>query len=272
MQHQSISYKKSIINLSVFGTGNKLLICFHGYGENGKTFESLEKKLGNEYTLVAIDFPFHGETKWNERLLMTPNYLSNILSIILRQIEIAKERSIKFSVVAFSLGGRVALHLLQSTPAQIERMVLIAPDGLHQNFWYWLATQTSVGNKLFAHTMKRPAWLFALTSFGYKLRLLNKSIVRIIHYYLDDEEGRLLLYRRWTTMRKFIPEKRAISDAINKYQIPVRFLFGSYDRIILSKRSKFFKSNPYVKVTTINAGHQLLKEKFAEDIALLFSQ
>ena len=272
MQHQSISYKKSIINVSVFGTGNKLLICFHGYGENGKTFEPLEKKLGNEYTLVAIDFPFHGETKWNEGLLMTPNDLSNILSIILQQIEIAKDRSLKYSVVAFSLGGRVALHLLQSTPAQIERMVLIAPDGLHQNFWYWLATQTSVGNKLFAHTMKRPAWLFALTSFGYKLRLLNKSITRIIHYYLDDGKGRLLLYERWTTMRKFTPEKRAIANAINNYQIPVRFLFGSYDRIILGKRSKFLERNQYVKIKIIDAGHQLLREKFAEDIALLFSQ
>ena len=66
MRHQSITYKKSIINVSIFGTGNKLLICFHGYGEDGDSFEPLEKKLGNEYTLAAIDFPFHGETKWNE--------------------------------------------------------------------------------------------------------------------------------------------------------------------------------------------------------------
>ena len=272
MQHQSISYKKSIINVSVFGTGNKLLICFHGYGENGKTFESLEKKLGNEYTLVATDFPFHGETKWNEGLLLTPNDLLNILSIILQQIEIAKDKLSKFYVLAFSLGGRVALHILQSAPAQIERMVLIAPDGLHQNFWYWLGTQTSLGNKLFAQTMKRPYWFFTLTSFGYKLRLLNKSIVRIMHYYLDDEEGRLLLYQRWTTMRKFKPKPEVVVNAINNYKIPVRFLFGSYDRIILSKRSKSFKRNQHVKVTIINAGHQLLREKFVEDIALLFSQ
>jgi pimeloyl-ACP methyl ester carboxylesterase len=272
MRHLTIAYKKSIINALIFGTGNKLLMCFHGYGENGNSFEILQKKLGDEYTFIAIDFPFHGETKWNEGLLMAPNDLLNILNTFLQQIEIVKDKPSKFSVVAFSLGGRVALHMLQSAPAQIERMVLIAPDGLHQNFWYWLATQTSVGNKLFAHIMKKPAWFFALTSFGYKLRLLNKSIVRIIHYYLDDEEGRLLLYQRWTTMRKFTPEKRAISDAINEYQIPVRFLFGSYDRLILSKRSKFSKGNQYLKVTIIDAGHQLLREKFVEDIALLFSQ
>jgi len=162
--------------------------------------------------------------------------------------------------------------MLQSMPVQIERMVLVAPDGLHQNFWYWLGTQTLLGNKLFAHTMKKPYWFFALTSFGYKIRLVNKSIVKIIHYYLDDEEGRLLLYQRWTTMRKFKPKPEVVVNAINNYKIPVRFLFGSYDRIILSERSNFFKRNQYVKVKIINAGHQLLGEKFAEDIALLFSQ
>jgi pimeloyl-ACP methyl ester carboxylesterase len=200
------------------------------------------------------------------------------LNIAFEQIETVKrnerprKNQSKFSVIAFSLGGRVALHLLQSAPAQIERMVLIAPDGLHQNFWYWLATQTSAGNRLFGYTMKNPHWFFALISFAFKLRLLNKSIARIVHHYLDDEEGRLLLYRRWTVMRKFKPEKKAIASAIGTRQIPVRFLFGSYDRIILSRRSKFFEGNQHVKVKIIDSGHQLLKEKFADDIASLFSQ
>jgi pimeloyl-ACP methyl ester carboxylesterase len=272
MQQQIIAYKKSLINVLLFGTGHKWLICLHGYGENGYSFQPLEKKLGDEYTLVAIDLPFHGETEWSEGLLMTSNDLINILSTIIQQNENIKDKPSKFSMLAFSLGGRVAMHLLQSTPAQIERMVLIAPDGLHKNFWYWLGTQTSLGNKLFAYTMRKPYWFFTLTGFAHKVRLLNKSIIRFIHYYLDDKTERLLLYQRWTTMRSFKPNPNTITHAINNYQIPVRFLFGSYDRIILSKRSNFFKNSKHVKITIINAGHQLLKEKFAEDIALLFSQ
>jgi pimeloyl-ACP methyl ester carboxylesterase len=272
MRQLTISYRKSLINISIFGTGKKLVICFHGYGENGNSFERLEKRLGDEYTLVAMDFPFHGQTKWNEGSLITPNDLVNILNSIIQEIETRKDKSSKFYVLGFSLGGRVALHMLQVMPAKIERAVLIAPDGLHQNCWYWLATQTSLGNKLFASTMKKPYWFFALTSFGYKLGLLNKSIAKVIHYYLDDETGRLLLYQRWTTTRRFKPKPKVITNAINKYQIPVRFLFGSYDRIILSKRSEFFKNNKHVKITIIDGGHQLMQEKFAEDIALLFSQ
>jgi len=269
---QIITYKKSIIHVSFFGTGNKLLICLHGYGEDGSSFAPLEKKLGDEYTLIAMDFPFHGMTEWNEGFLMTPNDLMNILNTIIQQNENVKDKLSKFSVIAFSLGGRVALHMLQLMPSQIERAVLIAPDGLHQNFWYWLATQTFLGNKLFVYTMKKPHWFFILTSFGHKIGLLNKSIAKIIHYYLDDERGRTLLYQRWTTMRRFKPDANTVTQIIDKYQIPLRLLFGRYDRIILSRRSKFFKNSKYVKVTIIDAGHQLLKEKFADDIALLFSQ
>ncbi|HXL56280.1 MAG TPA: alpha/beta hydrolase [Chitinophagaceae bacterium] len=272
MQQHIITYKKSFINVLLFGTGPKWLICLHGYGENGYSFRVFEKTLGNEYTLVAIDLPFHGETEWNEGLLMTPNDLMNILNMIIQQNKKVKDKPSKFSVLAFSLGGRVALHMLQSTPAEIEKMVLIAPDGLHKNFWYWLGTQTLLGNKLFAYTMKRPYWFFKLTQLAYKIRLLNKSIIRFVHYYLDDEKERSLLYQRWTTMRRFKPNLNAIAGTINNYQIPVRFLFGSYDRIILSKRSNFFKTSKHVKIRIINAGHQLLKEKFAKDIALLFSQ
>src|SRR6266487_4104964 len=128
IERQFIAYKKSIIHVSFFGTGTKLLICLHGYGEDGSSFASLEKKLGDEYTLIAMDFPFHGNTGWNEGLLMTPNDLLNVLNAIIPQNENVKDKSFKFSLIAFSLGGRVALHMLQSIPAQMERTVLLAPD------------------------------------------------------------------------------------------------------------------------------------------------
>jgi surfactin synthase thioesterase subunit len=89
---------------------------------------------------------------------------------------------------------------------------------------------------------------------------------------LDDESARRSLYQRWTTMRKFKPNTSKISEASNKYQIPVRMLFGKYDRIILSKRSRFFQHTKNAEIKIMDAGHQLLKEKFAEVIASMFSQ
>jgi len=267
---QIIQYKQSFINVYFFGKGDKWLFCFHGYGEDGRSFEFLKIFLGDEYTLVAIDLPSHGRTNWNEGLLMTPQDLINIIDLIIAANGNTEKQN-KISLLGFSLGGRVALHLLQTIPSQIERVILIAPDGLHINFWYALGTQTNWGNKLFAYTMKQPGWFAGLVNFGYKIKLLSKSIVRFTHRYLDDAEERSLLYERWTTLRKFKPKTSLVRKAIEKYRVDVCVLFGSYDRIILSKRSSFFKSD-HVKIKVIEAGHMLLKEKYAEDIALLFSQ
>lgn len=268
---QIIQYKQSFVNVYFFGKGDKWLFCFHGYGEDGSGFEFLKNFLGDEYSLIAMDLPFHGRTNWNEGLLMTPQDLINIIDLIITANSNIKNQN-NISLLGFSLGGRVALHLLQTIPARIERAVLVAPDGLHINFWYALGTQTKWGNNLFAYTMKQPGWFAGLVNFGYKIKLLSKSIVKFTHHYLDDEQERSLLYERWTTMRKFKPKISAVKRTIEEYGIPVRLLFGSYDRIILSKHSSSFNDNRYVKTKVIEAGHLLLREKHANDIASLFSQ
>lgn len=268
MYQELIPYKQSFVHTFFYGSGPEWLICFHGFGEEGKSFEILESHLGKAYTIIAIDFPFHGETVWNEGLLMTADDLLNVIGIATETDPV----KIKFSILAYSLGGRIALHLLQIIPSQIKGVVLLAPDGLRLNFWYWLGTQTYAGNKLFSYTMKHPGWFFFLVDICGKIKLLNKSIIKFVHYYLDDKEVRLLLYKRWTTMRKFKPALQTVRSNIALYKTPVRFVFGNYDRIILAKRSSQFENIPSVNIIVLQAGHQLLKEKYAGDIAALFSQ
>ena len=111
-----------------FGDGNKMLFCFHGYGEDALTFSFLEKNLGNEFTLIALDFPFHGLTEWNEEFLLRIDELIEIMN------KISSVQS--FSILGYSMGGRVALKLLQIIPDRIEKIILLAPDGLHNNFWH----------------------------------------------------------------------------------------------------------------------------------------
>lgn len=268
-----IKYKQSKIHVSIFGTGPSNLFCFHGFGQDGTSFQVLEKELGHNYTLLAIDFPFHGKTEWNEWLIMSPEDLLNILDLINLERGGDPQKKITFSILAYSLGGRIALHLLQIIPDQIEKMVLIAPDGLQVNFWYWLGTQTWAGNKLFAYTMKNPKWFFNLLNIFYKSGLLNKSIIKFVHLNIDDKNLRLTLYSRWTTMRKFKPKLSAIKQIAIQNKIPVHLVFGSYDRIILSKRGNLLKQdNDQVSVTVLDAGHELLKEKYVPVIASLLQR
>jgi len=266
MKSLFINYKQSSIHYLRIGSGKELLFAFHGYGENAGSFLLLEELIGKDYTIVAIDFPFHGQTNWNEDLLFTVEDLINIINLI------TQLPNQSFHLLGFSMGGRVAFQVLQSLPDKIKKIILIAPDGLHNNIWHSISTQTKLGNLIFAYAMKYPGLIFGLMKIGVKLNLFNKSIFNFVDYYLDDADSRLTLYKRWTTMRKFNPDKSLLKLVIAQKKISIKMLFGKFDNVIITKRGEQFKKGieQFVEVKEINAGHQLLKEKYATEIAALF--
>ena len=264
MEAHFITYRSSTIYYNRMGNGPEWLFCFHGYGETGRSFEVFEALLGSNYTLIALDFPFHGQTNWQEGLLFDTTNLIQIIGLI-------KPADQPISLLGYSMGGRVALQLLQTIPNQIKRIVLVAPDGLHKNKWQWLSTKTKPGNLLFAYTMRKPYWMMRLLNMAAKLGLFNKSILKFVHFYLDDAEQRSILYRRWTTMRNFSPNLTLLKTIIIQNKIPVSIVFGRYDRVIISKHGYAFSKNAddYIKVIEIEAGHQMLREKYLPLIAEL---
>ena len=104
-----------------------------------------------------------------------------------------------------------------------------------------------------------------------KTNILNKSIVKFVHHFLDDKNERILLYKRWTAMRAFKPNLSAIKKICNEKNMQLHLLFGSFDRIILSKRAAVFKQSKNIHISVIEAGHQLLKEKYASYIVPLLN-
>lgn len=265
LKTKSIIYKNSIFSYRRFGEGHSILLCLHGYGEDSETFAFLDGVLNDEYTVFALDLPFHGGTEWKEPLLFTAEDLIIIID------QITGSASKHFSVLAYSMGGRVALQLLEVIPERIEKLILIAPDGLHHTFWQNLSTRTIIGNKLFAYTMNHPTWVFGLMKLLSKMRLLNKSIFNFVHFYLDDNASRQLLYKRWTTMRKFNPNLHFLKKIITDRKIKVDMLFGKYDRVIVTKYGLRFQKNlkSFITLKELETGHQLLKTKYADDIAVL---
>lgn len=272
MQGSFVTYNTSAVHYRLYGNGSKLIFCFHGYGEDSRSFACLAEKLGQDYTLIALDMPFHGKTAWQEGLTFTPEALITIINQVMQTITTAGPSTNQLiNLLGFSMGGRIALQLLQLMPQRIERAVLVAPDGLHKNPWYTFSTQTWLGNKIFKGVMYKPDKIFWLLHKAGKLKLAHPSIIKVAHYYLDDTGERVKLYRRWTTLRKFKPNLRLIQKLIAQHSIPVRFLFGRYDGIIVSDKANIFKSDTSnVQVHIIEAGHRLMQEKYSDEIVRLF--
>lgn len=268
MQSATICFRSSVIHFVHAGQGSKVVICFHGYGETGRSFEFLSPYLPPEsYTIIAIDLPFHGQTQWKEGLNIAPSDFTQIIRLILEQL-ISMGSTYQLTLMGFSLGGRVALSLYQEIPEQVEKLILMAPDGLKINCWYWLSTQTWAGNNFFAFTMKHPDWFFGFLKLLNKMRFVNASIFKFVNYYIGDKEVRRLLYQRWTTLRKLKPDLSRIKSLIRKNNIPVRLIYGKHDRIILSSVGEKFKKEmeEQCTLTVIHSGHQVLHEKHIAEI------
>ncbi|MBI5370906.1 MAG: alpha/beta hydrolase [Sphingobacteriales bacterium] len=269
MKNQVIPYQSSSIHYSVSGNGGKNVICFHGYGESSSHYDFLQAYVGPAFSLFSIDLPFHGKTVWAEKGPLTPGDLVDITEKILSENGATNAgENDRVTLIGFSLGARMALRFFQERPEKVEKLILLAPDGLKVNFWYWLATQTRAGNKLFAATMKRPGWFFGILKLMKKLHLVNSSIFKFVHYYIGDPEVRHLLYNRWTVLSKIKPSVSQIKKAIREHQTAVRLIYGKHDRIILSSVGEKFRSGigDYCTLTVINSGHQVLHEKNQQDI------
>ena len=176
-----------------------------------------------------------------------------------------------YNLVGFSLGGRLALKLLQESPEHICKLVLLAPDGLKVNRWYWIATQTQLGNRLFAFTMKYPQWFFKIMQLGERLRVVNSSIQKFARQHIHNEPVRNDLYKRWTCMRRFTPQLHDVQKQVLQHHITVCLLYGAHDRMILPHRGKKFKNGieSLCTLQVIDSGHQVLHEKNAAYITSL---
>jgi pimeloyl-ACP methyl ester carboxylesterase len=260
MESLFVSYKASTIHYVRFGHGKRILCCFHGYGESGRSFHFLEKGLEDDFTLVALDFPLHGETIWNQGLLFT---LEDLLAILEQTVPSLSTNQVEIYLLGYSMGGRVALSVVGAIPAKIKKILLIAPDGLGSGFWYRFATQNLTGNRLFWMTMKKPGWFFWLLRLTRNSGLVNRSIFKFVNYYLHDKRVRMELYGRWMTMRKFTPDIKRVKSHIVQNKIQTRLLYGEFDNIIRHQRAGHFMHGiePLCKLSVIPAGHQLLQEK-----------
>lgn len=265
MQTQYYTTPHGSLAYYTWGSGTQPVVCFHGYGETADSFLVVKPYLEKHCTVLTIEMPFHGATQWHSH--HHPLHVQYLAAIITSQFGTQA-----FTVLGYSMGGRVALQLLQFMPKQIQKMVLLAPDGFHKNFWQRFATQTWLGNKVFEQVVKNPTPVYYVLQKLVNARVFNKSVYKFADTYLHISEVRQELYKRWLAMRLFKPSHSVLKKIITQHNTHITLVFGSYDRIITAKYGHRFAqklNNSHVKIISWPDGHQLLKSKHAEAISKL---
>lgn len=255
-QGLSLSYQKT-------GHGADWMLLFHGFGQDRTAFDELNKELGEKFTLLSIDLPFHGDSCWlHGEQPITKEFWREAVFQFLSHHAIEK-----FGLIGYSLGGKFALALLEAFPERVRGVYLIAPDGIKTNFWYALATGSRFTRSLFKSLITNQERFSGIVRFTLSLRFINSFVARFVESQMDTEDKRKKVYYSWVVFRQLKFDINAIASVINQNKIPLWLLMGKFDRII-----KPNSVTPLVrKVTTchhktLETGHTRLITESAKEL------
>ena len=257
-----VPLRSSRFRYRTLGSGPRLTVCFHGFGESADHFAHLSERLP-DHTLVAIDMPFHGSTEWNEKDGLRIHELSRILS------ECPAIGDRPFGVLGYSMGGKMALSMAQVVPERITHLCLVAADGLRWDPWHWFCTRTLPGKRLLERTVEDPGRMLTLLELFRKAGWVNQSAFKFVSHHLQDPALRRTIQGTWMSLREFTPDTGLVLRNVKRQGIPVCMVYGRYDRLAPQKQGEAFFNNlgglGWMK--TVESGHMLLGRQSAADTA-----
>lgn len=216
-----------------YGHGPVPVLAFHGFGRTGADFAVLEPALEDIATLYAFDLHFHGQSPgYPERANQpfTPHELAVFFAAFADHIGAQK-----VAILGYSLGGRIALSLLEQMPERIERVFLAAPDGLQTRPWYRALASSAFGRRLYRRFVERPALVHGLINGLRALRLMNERRYRFLMGQTDSRAKRELVRDVWLSYRLIEPDLAVVARHALELGIGVHLFFGARDRVIPSR-------------------------------------
>jgi pimeloyl-ACP methyl ester carboxylesterase len=121
LQYQTIhGYRRAF---RIAGSGPAILLI-HGIGDNSTTWETVQAKLAQRFTVIAPDLLGHGKSdkpRADYSVAAYANGMRDLLSVL--DIE-------NVTVVGHSLGGGVAMQFAYQFPQLVDRLILVGAGGV----------------------------------------------------------------------------------------------------------------------------------------------
>ena len=247
-------YRKTDVHYLRFGTGDKHLIAFHGFADKADLFKVLEPSLRDTYTVYAVDLPFHGKTEWPDKafgwdeVVEMVNYLKSI------------EEFERFSLMGFSMGGRIALSIASEYVQVMDELFLIAASGIK----YYSATEymPTWMIRSFKGLVNNPMSYFQLLKMLQKLKLLGDKRHRLIRRLTDTKTRRRRVYFLWLSIRHFDVNVEGIKKLLNRNDVKVHLIWGKKDRIVPIDSAYYFqKKLESCELHVLSGGHLIVNER-----------
>lgn len=241
-----------------YGSGPEALVALHGFGRTGEDFSVLEETLGVAYTIHAFDLHFHGHSpSYPQRAEepFAPSEMAVFFSAFADELKVEK-----VSILGYSLGGRIALILVEQMPERIERAFLAAPDGLKTRPWYRTLASSGFGRWAYRSFVERPALPLMIIDLLGATRLMGQKMHRFLKDQTNSRRKRMLIRDVWLSYRLIEPDLKTVAKNAKKFAIPIHLIFGDRDRVIKPSLGPNLRNHApdMISQTELPFGHVLI--------------
>ena len=243
--------------LRTYGQGPVHVLAFHGFGRSGTDFHFLEPVLAGRCTVHAFDLPFHGHSPKPQERTQRPYHKEEFAAFFREYLD--AQGIDKAVFLGYSLGGRIALCLLESLPDRARKGVLLAPDGLVRHPWYRALAGFGLGRWLYRRFVRSAGLTIRTTRGLERLGILNERMARFLLQHMEERHLRQLVHDVWVAFRRLEPDLKLVAEHARR-GVPLHLVFGRHDRVIRTEQGrKYQRTAPdAIMVEEVEAGHVLL--------------
>ncbi len=210
-----------------YGQGRAILLAVHGFGRSGARMERLGLHLGQQFTTLAPDLPYHGKTEWYD-----DRYTPEDFTLILQQL-LNRYHDRPVYLLGHSLGGRYLSSCLAGlTHPDLRDVALVAPDGAGGRYTNWIDTLPTVLVRPLARISERPRAILRLSNWLSKRGIINRYSAEYLKYNLNDRPFRRRIAGTLRSILKFPPRAEEFEAALRRHNIKCTVFVGDKDPLL----------------------------------------
>jgi len=122
--------------------------------------------------------------------------------------------------------------MIMEMATKIDKVILIAPDGIKNNVWYNVSTYPAFGRALFRLFINFPYPFIFLLKLLNSMGIINDGTMKIVKLRSETKEKRLKVYNTWLCLRELEENINTVKNKINIRHIKIYLIFGKYDPVI----------------------------------------
>ena len=221
-------------------------------------FGSISPALERHYRVFYVDLPYHGRTEW-----AADRVRPQALDFLVDWVKTEAQHD-TLELLGYSLGAKVGLNLYLRRPDHIDRLWLLAPDGMRTKYLHWAEKLPGFVFDQVAGMSDQPdrlrRWVDGLSSKG----VLPPMAHQFVQWNLSTPERRQRAVAMWYTLRDFAVSPKKLKNRIERHDTQVELLLGENDPYIPARVwRRWAEPISQVCVKSRPTGHRLLDRRTA---------